>query len=610
MAELLNRIKAEMEAAAAENFGFQSAVEASTETRVEALTALLEKLPAREVDMGEGCAPGPVPACAEQIRDCGVRAEACQGECAATNARVRQSVDAIVENGKAADMAADEETLRAQREEELQPLRTKTHLLAKLYGDEGADRDEILEEVYTPEEVAGFSQEVKESIPKRWLSEHGALAKAVSQNLTASAGLPESHKAINDLKQSETEVEEQAQRIAEKATESKEALFALQTYEESLVDKKHQIEDLRGAASAKVTETGEKLQAKWNECKELLTQYRFDHLRNEVLYVRERIAEDAHTRAQDELNAAREAWQITEEQADRCINEAQKCVTDMRAAREEADGQLLEHTQGPVKARWFTSEISHQIAKREVARQEKLIREAEKEKVQHERALAKLERQKREGKKNQNAIHNEKDKGKQVARKIANLTADLKHLQDQAAAAANQCAALQALAVRGDVAALEGVEAEIERSYGSKDLLDQEFESDDSSEAASSSEDLQGWATMNASGARSSDSAGSTALAKQSDMAKAIEDVEKKWRKELSATEQKCADQQMQIDRLTEMLQQLQQEKAAGAGDASPHGSLNSFTMVDQPQFMGGATQNEERPGEAAGNGASSSTRD
>eukprot|EP00439_Symbiodinium_sp_Y106_P044029 s5073_g5.t1 len=292
--------------------------------------------------------------------------------------------------------------------------------------------------------------------------------------------------------------------------------------------------------------------------------------------------------------------------------QAERCVTDMRAAREEADGQLLEHTQGPVKARWFTSEISLQIAEREVARQEKLIRETEKEKTQHEHALAKLERQKKEGKKNQNAIHNEKDKGKQVARKIANLTTDLKHLQDQAAAAANQCAALQALAVRhlGNAAALEGVEAEIERSYGSKDLLDQEFESDDSSEAASSSEDLQGWATMNASGARSSDSGGSTALAKQSDMAKAIEDVEKKWRKELSATEQKCADQQMQIDRLTEMLQQLQQEKSAGAGDASPHGSLSSFTMVDQPKFMGAATQNEERPGGAGGNGASSSTRE
>jgi len=615
MAEQLNRIKTEMEAAAGENGGFQTAVEAATETRsVEALTAILENLPARndppgEVDMGEGCAPGPLPVCAEQIRDCGVRAQECQGECATKLATVRQLVDEIVENGKAADMAADEETLRSQREEELQPLRTKTHLLAKLYGDEGADRDEILEEVYTAEEVAGFSQEVKESIPKRWLSEHGALAKTVSQNLRASAGLPEPHKAINDLKQSETEVEEQAACIAQKAAESKNALFALQTYEENLVDKKRQIEDLRGAASAKVTETVELLQAKWNECKELLAQCRRDHLHNELLYVRERIAEDAHTRAQEELNAAREAWQITKEQADCCKSEAERCVTDMRAAREEADGQLLEHTQGPVKARWFTSEISLQIAEREVARQEKLIRETEKEKTQHEHALAKLERQKKEGKKNQNAIHNEKDKGKQVARKIANLTTDLKHLQDQAAAAANQCAALQALAVRhlGNAAALEGVEAEIERSYGSKDLLDQEFESDDSSEAASSSEDLQGWATMNASGARSSDSGGSTALAKQSDMAKAIEDVEKKWRKELSATEQKCADQQMQIDRLTEMLQQLQKEKSAGAGDASPHGSLSSFTMV---KFMDGATQNEERPGGAGGNGASSSTRE
>ncbi|CAE7606188.1 ASB3 [Symbiodinium sp. CCMP2456] len=275
--------------------------------------------------------------------------------------------------------------------------------------------------------------------------------------------------------------------------------------------------------------------------------------------------------------------------------EAEKCVTDMKAAREEADGLLLEHTQGPVKARWLTSEISRQIADREVARQEKLIREAEKEKSQHEQALAKLERQKREGKKNQNAIHNEKDKGKQVARKIANLTTDLQHLQEQAAAAANQCAALQALAVRhlGNAATLEGVEAEIERSYGSKDLLDQEFESDDWSEAASSSEDLMGWANMNASGARSSDSAGSTALAKQSDMAKVVEDIEKKWRKELSATEHKCAEQQMQIDRLEAMLQQLQQEKSTGAGiglglKCRIDRSLSSFTMVDQPKFMGG----------------------
>ncbi|CAE7258314.1 unnamed protein product [Symbiodinium sp. KB8] len=642
MAELMNRIKTEllgevdrMEAAAGENGGFQTAVEASTETRsIEALTALLEeKLPARmrEVDMGEGCAPGPLPACAEQIRDCGARAEECQGHCATKLAAVRQLVGEIVENGKAADMAADEETLRSQREEELQPLRTKTVLLSKLYGDEGADRDEILEEVYTAEEVAAMKQEDKESVPKRWLSEHGALAKTVSQNLRASAGLPEPHKAINDLKQSETEVQEQARVIAQKATESQEALFALQTYEENLRDKKRQIEDLRGGSSAKVTETGELLQAKWSECQELLAQYRFDHLRNELLYVRERIAEDAHTRAQEELNTAREAWQITEEQAERCQSEAEKCVSDMKAAREEADGLLLEHTQGPVKARWLTSEISHQIAEREVARQEKLIREVEKEKAQHEQALAKLERQKREGKKNQNAIHNEKDKGKQVARKIANLTTDLHHLQEQAAAAANQCAALKALAARhlGDAATLEGVEAEIERSYGSKDLLDQEFESDDWSEAASSSEDLQGWANMNASGARSSDSAGSTALAKRSDMAKVIEDIEKKWRKDLSATEQKCADQLMKIDRLEEqaaaaanqcaalqaMLQQLQQERSTGAGDASPHGSLSSFTMVDQPQFMGGATQNvqgpEERPEtEAAGNGASSSTRE
>ncbi|CAE7606206.1 Ank1 [Symbiodinium sp. CCMP2456] len=219
-------------------------------------------------------------------------------------------------------MAADEETLRSQREEELQPLRTKTHLLAKLYGDEGADRDEILEEVYTPEEVAGMKQEDKESVPKRWLSEHGALAKTVSQNLRASAGLPEPHKAINDLKQSETEVEEQAARIAQNATESRDALFALQTYEENLVDKKRQIEDLRGAASAKVKETGELLEAKWRECQELLAQYRFDHLRNELLYVRERIAEDAHTKTQEELNTAREAWQITKEQAERCESEA------------------------------------------------------------------------------------------------------------------------------------------------------------------------------------------------------------------------------------------------------------------------------------------------
>ncbi|OLP91012.1 Ankyrin repeat, PH and SEC7 domain containing protein secG [Symbiodinium microadriaticum] len=252
-------------------------------------------------------------------------------------------------------------------------------------------------------------------------------------------------------------------------------------------------------------------------------------------------------------------------------SEAEKCVSDMKAAREEADGLLLEHTQGPVKARWLTSEISHQIAEREVARQEKLIREVEKEKAQHEQALAKLERQKREGKKNQNAIHNEKDKGKQVARKIANLTTDLHHLQEQAAAAANQCAALKALAARhlGDAATLEGVEAEIERSYGSKDLLDQEFESDDWSEAASSSEDLQGWANMNASGARSSDSAGSTALAKRSDMAKVIEDIEKKWRKDLSATEQKCADQLMKIDRLEEQAAAAANQCAALQAEAN-----------------------------------------
>ncbi|CAE7259621.1 secG [Symbiodinium natans] len=602
--------------------------------------------------------------------------------------RALREVSDLVEEGKSQDAVADEDALKGEREAALQDLRRRTTRLMRLYGDEAtAGRDEVLEEELDKEArhpascaslsnglsmanllpldasfamgkvVAAMKKEEKEAVlkqcrggspstaPSQSCSAEAGLGRGIilsgggsdrqcAMQLQSGAGLPGKHEAISALQCQETEVEKRVASLNEQVQEAKDSLFVLQTHEQNLVEKKEKVQALRGDVKTEaslvgvgpVERLGLLLQAKWKECQELLANYRGYHLRNELLYVRERprwksypkqIAEDALEASRGELASAREAWQITKELADESQHKAAQCVASMKVAREDADVQLLEHTEGSVEARWLSSEISRRISLLEVARQETHIGNAIKDRKRIERAIRTLEGQKK-SKKTTNELFNARDEEKKVAANIKSLQDEVTSLQGQAAAAEKQCAALKALAARraGHAANWEGTaEAEVERSYGSPSLFKQEFDSDDSEDENENSisgalcdyaefDDVPSSSYMQ--GDASKTAIKTTTLAK-SEVNKALQASEAKWRQELGRTERKCADQEMEIARLWEVIRELRMDRVDGnvsadLGENSPRGSLSSFHMVEpQPNFTGGPAA--ESPKEEAGPG-------